>query len=436
MNVPAGNFVLSSAPRQRGVVLIMVVVAMLALLAVTGLALDGSYNMLNKTRLQNVVDAAALSAAKTLNEPGASVLAARTEALAMFNENAIDDGNAEISRALADGEIVVTVEFSNTLLPFDIGSVNPPDDPAQYVRVTATNLLLDTWLMSVVGTNETEVEASAVAGPSVALDRICNVAPMMVCSYGNASDNYGYELNKVSVLKAGSANQDMERGNFQLIRLVYPDGTSNTGGADVRDSFAGLNAGCVGTTEPIETEPGNTVGPAYQGLNTRMNIYEGPMKDTQDIYPPDRYVGQSDGQLAQDDGVITYTRNSDGVVFNDQDHDLIAEMDWTHDQYVDAYVNNSINTAVDGYLATGKEERRVLQVPVGSCGNESGQTQIPFESTLCFYLLQEVSQGQDPDIFGQFIGQCRANGNAGPQPNDGAGPFVIQLYKDETRTES
>ena len=55
----------SSAPRQRGVVLIMVVIALLALLAVTGLALDGSYQMLNKTRLQTVVDAAALTRAFT-----------------------------------------------------------------------------------------------------------------------------------------------------------------------------------------------------------------------------------------------------------------------------------------------------------------------------------------------------------------------------------
>ena len=49
--------------KQQGAVLILVVAAMVAMLGMAGLALDGGHAMLNKTRLQNTVDAAALSGA-------------------------------------------------------------------------------------------------------------------------------------------------------------------------------------------------------------------------------------------------------------------------------------------------------------------------------------------------------------------------------------
>ena len=54
--------------RQQGAVAILLTVAMVALLAMAGLALDGGHLLLNKTRLQNAVDAAALSGAKTLSQ--------------------------------------------------------------------------------------------------------------------------------------------------------------------------------------------------------------------------------------------------------------------------------------------------------------------------------------------------------------------------------
>jgi hypothetical protein len=74
---------------------------------------------------------------------------------------------------------------------------------------------------------------------------------------------------------------------------------------------------------------------------------------------------------------------------------------------------------------------------VGKCGDENGQDQVPYRGVLCFFLLQEVNQGPDPDIFGEFTGQsCEGDGRPGPVPNDGPGPFVIQLYKDSARTES
>ncbi len=441
-----GQRLLASAPRQRGAVLVMVVISLLALLAMTGLALDGSYNMLNKTRLQSVVDAAALSAAKTLNDNNGDTALALAEAMLMFNENSAEAGNGEIAQAVADGEVNVVVEFSNTLMPFDPGSVNPPAAPAEYVRVTATNMLLDTWLMPVVGKNQTVVEASAVSGPSVTTELTCDVAPMMVCAAPGSEEDapfYGYQQNEVIVLKAGQPGEDMERGNFQLIRTYDRDGNLNSGGADIREAMAGNAEACVSSEAPLETEPGNTVGPSAQGLNTRMNIYTGPMQGMEATYPPDKYVHQAEGEFSYvenpknsgnwevhyDDGTTVHVQ-PDGAT-NLMDNGII---DYTHAQYSNAAAPGPGSVTPSPYAAEG---RRILKIPVGACGDENGQSEVPYRTVLCFFLMQEVAQGPTPDIFGEFIGEsCAGDGKPGPIPNNGPGPFVIQLYKDADRTES
>ena len=53
---------------QRGAMIVLFTIAMVAMLGMVGMALDGAHGMLNKARLQNTVDAAALSAAKTLDQ--------------------------------------------------------------------------------------------------------------------------------------------------------------------------------------------------------------------------------------------------------------------------------------------------------------------------------------------------------------------------------
>ena len=56
--------------QQRGIVAVVVAMALLVLLAMAGLAIDIGHLVLNKSRLQSTVDAAALAAAKTLDQAG------------------------------------------------------------------------------------------------------------------------------------------------------------------------------------------------------------------------------------------------------------------------------------------------------------------------------------------------------------------------------
>ena len=85
--------------RQRGAVGILVVAGLVVLLAMAGLALDSSHAMLNKTRLQNAVDAAALSGAKVLDLTDGDTGAARTAAETIFGVNGSSLGNNEMGQA-------------------------------------------------------------------------------------------------------------------------------------------------------------------------------------------------------------------------------------------------------------------------------------------------------------------------------------------------
>jgi Flp pilus assembly protein TadG len=166
----------SAAPlEQRGAALILVVVGMAAIIGIAGLALDPGHAMLNKTRLQNTVDAAALSAAKTLDET-ADVTLAEAAANVMFAANAGNAGNRELGQAYARGDVDVTVEFSSALNPFVAGST-----PPAYVRVRAQGFSMPAWFSAIVGITSKSVAASAVAGPSPTINQACNIMPMMVC---------------------------------------------------------------------------------------------------------------------------------------------------------------------------------------------------------------------------------------------------------------
>jgi Flp pilus assembly protein TadG len=309
-----------SAPldRQNGAALVLIVAGMVAILGIVGLALDSGHAILNKTRLQNTVDAAALGAAKTLDETG-DVALADADARAMFAANAANSGNQEIARGYADGSLAVTVEFSSTLNPFVAGTA-----PAAYVRVRAQDLVLPMWFSVVFGATDKRVAASAVAGPSPTITQACNIMPMMVCGDPGAGAPYwGYTPGQPEVLKSTTNNGSWEvgPGNFQLIRLG-----GGQGGAVVREAMAGGYDGCATVGDTIETEPGNTVGPVVQGFNTRFGSYSGPMNGQQSTYPPDVVTQQPVPPLDYDSATDTITQSGQPITD-------ASQIDFNYDDY-------------------------------------------------------------------------------------------------------
>jgi hypothetical protein len=417
--------------KQEGAVAILVLVGMVALLGMAGLALDSSHWMLNKTRLQNAVDAAALSGAKELDLTGKDVFLARAAAEATFGANSGASGSTEMGEAYADGTIQLEVQFSQTLDPFVPGS-----SPAEYVRVRARNFQLPIWFASIVGVTEKVVSASAVAGPSPTINTACNITPMMVC--GNPDPNtgggppfWGYAAGEPDVLKTSANNSEVGPGNFQLIRLG-----DDTGKKDTAEALAGGYNGCATTGDILETEPGSGVGPVVQGINTRLDIYEGMMKGTEGQYPSDVITDQPDPLVKYDapnDRIYVVTDGIEEPIKYDYD------LSYNYEDYMGALrAQDYDKKPADG----GKYLRRELTIPIGDCsGTTNGQGEVPLLGFGCYFLLQETVQtgsqgGNEAHVYGQFIRDCNAGGSPGPDTGDGPGLYIIQLYKDPDSPEA
>ena len=109
----------------------LVVVGLLALIAMAGLALDTSHVLLNKSRLQSALDAAALAAAKALDQ-SASTATATTAAGSVF---ALNLAQYPELRNQVNGGLTLVTEYSSTLNPFSPGTT-----PAKFVRTSITGL--------------------------------------------------------------------------------------------------------------------------------------------------------------------------------------------------------------------------------------------------------------------------------------------------------
>lgn len=456
---------------QRGAVMVFVIVGMLALIAMAGLALDTGYLLLNKGRIQNAVDAAALAAAKQLDESHDTVVS-EIAARQIFADNAAAAGNQELKRAYdsGNGDISVSVQFSSSLNPFVAGSYQAGVTPDGYVRVRAMNFNWPSWFVAMVGVNQLETDATAVAGPSPTFtkeDEVCDLAPMMVCGTPQddaPEDTYlGYTINEVQVLKAddsqGGWDGGIGSGNFQLVRLEGAHG-----GADIRHAMAGDGIGCVSSSAGIDTEPGNTIGPVRQGLNTRFGEWTGPLHGTSDEFPPDIIVTDNGSEITKDwdTGTVTVTdaqgNACDGT--NSPHNDCLS---FTWSDYLARVGPGAFDfppPEAGPASITGARWRRVMKLPIGNCdGTANGQGTVDYLGTGCFFLLQRVSgpgqgngggnnpkaaggggNGGPPDcddcIFGQFVEGCDVGGEAGPTPNNGPGGYRIVLYEDPDSGDS
>ncbi len=430
--------------RQKGVVAPIVAIGMLALLAVAGLAIDSSHALANKTRMQNTVDAAALAAAKVLDQTE-NTTEATVAAFSLFGINAGGGGNHELSAAYGGGEITVTVQYSSTVNPFTPGSPNGP-----FVRVIATGFETDTTLSRVLGFTEIPTPASAVAGPSGPLGagegaQICDIAPIAVCPPEN-----GFADGQLTVLKPGPGNHsEIGPGNYKMLRMGC------NGGSCLRRNLAGGYDYCHAVGDTVDTEPGVSSGPISQGMNTRFGEYKGGGMNSAD-YPPDRVLTQQSPQTLKacevepsdpGDPVLDNVYMVDGTSNNYCQNGLdpsdqvtmSSEIPYSYDN---AYHADSLGP--DEAFAPGSaKNRRVLVFPTVACdGNQNGQSELTVTGFACFFMLQQLESGQSDGagkIIGEYVGTCEANGTSGVSPNPGpTGPLLykIQLYKDQGSRDS
>ncbi|WP_030131927.1 TadE/TadG family type IV pilus assembly protein [Pseudomonas sp. QTF5] len=421
--------------RQEGSVSVLMVIALAAILMVAGLALDAGHMLLNKTRLQNAVDAAALSGAKTLSQVTGGINAAsatQAAALNTLNQNANAMGNNELATAIAgnSGTFAVVELSSSVYGPF----AYPGPADAKYVRVSVPSYNLTGFFWNFVqtfgsgGLGNKRVAAIATAGPSPTSP--CDLAPLMVCGnpdpaqYNPAADLYwGFHLGDLQVLKTAAGNSSaIGPGNFQLLDF-------GSGGSTVREDLAGGGSVCRNVGQNVQTAPGNKVGPTSQGLNTRFGIYNGPVSASD--YPPDLVTTSSNPAIIYDDSVNPPQVKYQGQPVTSSNGDLTAGGNAILD-YNDWRASVAACVAGgSGCQNNGVFERRMLKIVVGNCtGKQGGSTSIPVLGFGCYFVVQPMSGGGgDAQIFGQFVKECEGDNVPSPSPENDSGPQIIQLYK-------
>ncbi len=418
----------NSRRHQSGLVVAIVTLAMFSLIGIAALAIDVNHALMNKNRLQNSVDSAALAAAIVLDNHGSEAMA-KTVATDTLAKMALADGNSE----MAFNDDGIEVQFSNDAKDF---SGTYDSSHLGFVRVAVTDYPLYGFFTSIFGITK-NIKASAVAGPSPA-SGISNVVPMAVCAgYGGSGTNYGYESATIYALKLPSKtnkNSDeavsMGPGNFQLLDLSSvtdtqgnstSDGSTNSGAAAVRAGLAGSFSGSVVIGGTVDTKPGASIGPVGQGLNTRLNI------DDDDDYPPDQYVKEPEKKA---------TLNASGNVdYKD---------DWYYADYL-SELPECFGASADPALCPvdGQPNRRILPVPIVDCtsgvnDSENGKTTYKITAIGCFFMLQKAptSGGGDSAVFGEFIDKCEVNGGLPGTNSNSDGPYRIVLYKDPYSEDS
>lgn len=386
-----------SAGKQRGIVLVLIVVGMTSVLGIAGLALDFGLAFLTKSRIQNALDAAALAGAKVLKSTG-NTAQARTDAQTAFNYYL-----GQLNR----GSLTPTVEFSSTIAP----SFTPGSAPSNFIRVRMpAGYTIPTYLTRVFpGVGDTlALSGSAVAGP-IRLEpngEVCNLTPIMVAAIPGPDGTvdtdctdgacYGYTIGQTLELKQ---TETAGPGNFNLLRL---DGN---GAAVLRENLAGAFNGCATLGGTVPTEPGVVSGPFGQGLNTRFGQYQvGGVN--QSTYPPDV-------------NTTTYP---------------------TFAAYRSAVAGGAINFAPP----TGVPGRRLIRVVFSdvSAGGFNGATTVPVTGIGCFFLLSPTlgnGNGNNPiRIPAEFTLDCALpSGTRSNTALDNLGEFFkIVLYKDPDSRES
>ncbi|MCL7461217.1 TadE/TadG family type IV pilus assembly protein [Pseudomonas sp. NW5] len=420
--------------RQRGAVAVLLTVAMLALLVMAGLALDGGHLLLNKTRLQNAVDAAALSGAKTLlrqrGNPTDMEALARADALDTLARNAAAVGNEELAERSSAADFAV-VEFSRALYgPY---STSAPADAA-YVRVSVEEFGLTGFfwrLMSLASGSslpDKEVAAVAVAGPSPSAP--CDLVPILVCvdpSIPPSSEGYwGFRFGELSRLSTPANNQALKKGEYLWVDMAGIGGGAN----ELREALACGSHECLAVGQNVNVQPGQNTGPVQGGVNAR---FEGSNFFCPNTTPPAR---------APRDLVTTFTQRIvlDGEVAKyagepvvaDADGNLTAGtqalfdyQDWARDS-----ANCLAGTGGASCNSDGAYQRRILPIVLGDCtGKVAGKVEVPIVGFGCFYLVQDINNPSAP-VFGQFVESCETTeGYPTINPSATSGPQVIQLFK-------
>lgn len=457
----------ASLHKTKGNVLVLTAFALFVLMGMAAIAVDLSHAETNKTRLQNLADALALSAAISLNRQESSGTISDIEEYAENYAKTVTlpdfksaSGNNEVTLTTADFDFTFATNWSPTSGWVAADAI----DGAHFARVVTKNPLnLATWFARVINFNNMAVSASAVAGttpivpcsdvlPVIACANVNNSKPKSadaVCGTGGKC--FGYAMNTVFCFKASSGNKS--NLNCPAVSSDYmggPQGISGNfgwmsvgnGAKSINDCAAG-NPGCqiqfctnYAASATISSQTGN-IAAIEQGFNTRFDIYKGSYTDPTQ-YPPDYIVGYAPSSTTADNKTRS-ADNANNITIPQPPN--VQAISTTTSNPTNLYVNNYKPLIDSGATSdatnTPQNNRRVLAAPFIDCTQvqkTKGGFTVPSSAVVgwgCLFITQPMPTGSPTSIYAELIDNTNnCQGMGLDVSNINTGFYKVILYKD------
>lgn len=271
---------------NRGSMIIMAAVALVAMFAFAALTIDGAELMTTRNQLQAAADAAALAGASGLVAGNQTTATARAIAIA-GNNMAEQDIKRPVIIDAADvtfpnpGQVRVrthrTQGTGDALVAYFLKIVNPASGNLTDVTATATAEYYD-------------VCASECLKPWSIPDRWGDTNGNGKVDTGETYDPVGTgyqapgDVGISVVLKVGNPQQAIAAGQFFPVDLPPLDCNCGSdpvpGGDQYRWNIGNCNPYVVGPGDRLEVEPGNMVGPTKQGVQDLIDQDPGAYWDS------------------------------------------------------------------------------------------------------------------------------------------------------------
>ena len=374
---------------QRGSVMVLSSVAMLAVLLAGGLGVDISHFYLAKTELQNAADAAALAAASTINSTPTGIINGAWRANAVVNKYEFNKDTVQFTSSDA---ILWSANLDGPYLKTNAASASEEvAKTIRFVKVTTEQSPVSISFASVVLGNNKNMSATATAGLSVPINTFCGFIPLAVLI---ANDDDELTPKEVYTIRA-PAGEGVSPGDYQILSIVGP------GGDDVGLGIGSGVDAClkVGDTYKVDCKPGLTAGKVRTGLNSRFDDYQGSQLDPT-AQPPDTNIKED----------INWTDYNDNVGCGRPLHPSC---------------NSAVVTAPSH---PGVDRRREVLIPLVKISEfEQGRCEVKFTRFGGFFLQTKPANGSGGEMKAEFIGNRVATGKGTYDPNGGVGDPLLAV---------
>ncbi|HEX5008588.1 MAG TPA: pilus assembly protein TadG-related protein [Hyphomonadaceae bacterium] len=286
-----------------GGVTVFAVIAFSMLLVIVGLIIDVGRVMNVHSQANSYADRVALAAATELDgRPNALTRAVEAAVgveaqidtgfrLTLSGDNAVNvrkltfmsdlaaDPADPYARSPLPGDVITATWENGVLTPATGLTLQVASRETTFILVDVTPETENYIFFPLLAALAPGMDTSATVAPQAVAGfrrSVCNYPPVFMCNIAEASAGVGADFNPVRgqmiLAKAGGGGAGWGPGNFGLIDA--PDGQ---GASAVREYMARVNPNTPCTSDVVATKPGASTGPVAQGMNVRMDMYDGPM---------------------------------------------------------------------------------------------------------------------------------------------------------------